>query len=68
MSNAYHPQTDGETEVVKKFLETYLRCFASENPHEWEQWLPLVEWWYNTTYHGATKMTTNEVFMAKNTY
>jgi hypothetical protein len=21
------------------------------------QWIPLVEWWYNTSYHGATKMT-----------
>jgi hypothetical protein len=44
-------------EVVNKCLETYLRCFASEKQHQWAQWLPLAEWWYNTTYHTTTRMT-----------
>jgi transposase InsO family protein len=61
LSIAYHPQTDGQMEVVNKCLETYLRCFAYEKQHQWAQWLPLAEWWYNTSYHTTTRMTPFEV-------
>jgi hypothetical protein len=62
----YHPQTDGQNEVVKKCLETYLSCFASARKNQWAQWLPLVEWWYNTSYHTATRMTPFEAVYGKN--
>jgi hypothetical protein len=57
MSLAYHPQTDGQIEIVNKCLETYLRCFATDKQNKWSQWLHLAKWWYNSTYHTFAKMT-----------
>ena len=57
MSFAYHPQFDGQTEVVNKCLETYLQCMMGECPKDSLKWLPLVEWWYNTNYHIAINTT-----------
>lgn len=53
ISSAYHPQSDGQTEVVNRGLECYLHCMCSKCPSKWLQWLPLAEWWYITTHHSA---------------
>lgn len=57
LSTAYHPQTDGQIEVLNRCLEGYLSCMTGERPSEWSCWLPLAEWWYNTTYHSAIRTT-----------
>lgn len=56
-STAYHPQTDGQTEIVNKGLETYLRCFIGGKPKSWAQWLPWAEFSYNTAPHSYTKFS-----------
>ena len=32
MSSSYHPQSDGQTEVVNKSLKHYLRAFVADKP------------------------------------
>lgn len=51
MSSAYHPQSDVQTERVNQCLETFLRRFIHAYPRQWLRWLPLAEYWYNTTFH-----------------
>ena len=56
-SSSYHPQSDGQTEIVNKCLEGYLCYFVSDKQTQWVKWLPLAEWWYNTSFHTVEKMT-----------
>nr|GEV27032.1 retrovirus-related Pol polyprotein from transposon TNT 1-94 [Tanacetum cinerariifolium] len=58
---ACHPQTDGQTEVVNRYLEGYLRCMIGEQSKKWFEWLPLAELWYNTNFSTSINTTPFEV-------
>uniref|UniRef100_A0A2N9GX58 Integrase catalytic domain-containing protein n=1 Tax=Fagus sylvatica TaxID=28930 RepID=A0A2N9GX58_FAGSY len=55
-SSAYHPQTNGQNEVVNHTLEMYLHYFTSDKPKQcW------AEFCYKTSWHSAIKRTPFEV-------
>ena len=57
LNSAYHPQTDGQTEVINRCIEQYFRSFVHQWPRRWSGYLPWAEYWYNTTYHISARMT-----------
>jgi hypothetical protein len=61
MSSAYHPQSDGQTEIVNKVLQQYLRCFVHEQPRRWGEFLHWAEWHYNTAIHTSTGLSPFQV-------
>ncbi|KAK1628643.1 hypothetical protein QYE76_002958 [Lolium multiflorum] len=58
MSTAFHPQTDGQSEVLNKIIAMYLRI-TGDRPRAWVDWLAWAE--YATTYHSALHATPFEV-------
>lgn len=64
MSSAYHPQSDGQTEVLN-CLEQYLRSFVAEHPTKWYKFLLWVELSYNTSLHLAILMSPFEAVFGK---
>ena len=60
-SSAYHPQTDGQSEVVNHTIEMYLGCLTSSQPSNWGKWLAWAEYCYNTSWHSSIKRTPFEV-------
>jgi hypothetical protein len=54
-SSTFHLQTDGQSKVVNRVIVMYLRCLAGDRPDTWLQWLPWVEFCYNSSYQTAIK-------------
>jgi hypothetical protein len=55
-STTCQPQTDGQAEIVNKWLEGYLCNYVFGQQKAWVKWLHLGEHCYNTTYHMSIGM------------
>jgi hypothetical protein len=53
-STAFHPQTDGQIEVVNRMIVHILRMYNSKHPRTWDESLPYVQHSYNRALHSST--------------
>jgi hypothetical protein len=65
LSTAFHPLTDGQSEVVNKVISMYLRCLIRDRPRAWVDWFSWVEYCYNTSFHTAHHATPFEVVYSR---
>ena len=52
--SAYHPQTDGQTEVINRSLGDLLRSLVTEHHSQWDHILPQAEFTYNDSLNRST--------------
>jgi hypothetical protein len=53
-STAFHPQIDGQTEVLNRMIVHILHMYNSNNPNTWDEILPYVHHSYNRALHSST--------------
>jgi hypothetical protein len=57
LTTAYHPQADGQTEILNQTLEVAIRAFTNFDWNNWNSLLTKLSFTYNNTPHTATGYT-----------
>ena len=60
-STAFHPQTDGQTEVINRSLGNLLRCLVGDHQGTWDLILPRAQFVYNNSVNRSTGMSPHEI-------
>lgn len=63
-TTAYHPQTNGSLERTHIVLVEFLTIFANSD-YEWDNWVELAMFSYNTSKHESTGKTPFELIFGK---
>ncbi|PKU68484.1 RNA-directed DNA polymerase [Dendrobium catenatum] len=65
LSSAYHPQSDGQTEVVNRTLGNMLRCLVQGHPKQCEEFLGQAEFAYNSMPNRSTRKCPFQIVYTK---
>ena len=60
-STTFHPQTDGQTEVVNRTLGNILWSLTKEKPKQWDVTLSQAEFAFNNMLNRSTRKTPFEI-------
>ena len=55
LTTAYHPQADGQSEILNQTLEVAIRAYINKEKNNWIDLLPSITFAYNNTPHTSTK-------------
>ena len=64
-STAFHPQTDGQSEIVIQVLEDMFQGCVLDFPRSWDRNIPLMEFAYNNSYQSSIRMTPYEALYGR---
>ena len=57
LSTSFHPQTDGQTEIMNQIVEDTIRHYVSPTQEDWDTWLTPVEFAINNSYQKSINTT-----------
>ena len=60
-STGFHPQTNGQVEIVNKTIAKYLKSFCDQETLQWVEKLPSLSLMINTSVHSSTGVTPHEL-------
>ena len=61
LSTPYHPQTDGNTEVLNQYIDQRLRPFVNYHQDNWSDLLPCMDWAQAILPHETTGLSPYEI-------
>ena len=57
VTTAYHPESNGQAEIVNKAISKMLRAFAEGLKNDWDTYLGLLEFAYNSAKNVSTGLS-----------
>ena len=56
LSMSFHPQTDGQMEIINKEVQKFLWIYCFEKQDQWANWLAITQFSINSKKHALTKV------------
>ena len=56
LSTSFHPQMDGQTEIVNTEVQKFLWIYCFKKQDQWANWLAIAQFSINSKKHASTKV------------